>query len=374
LISYTQNEIDELLESKPFWGYMKNYIRDNTSIQQLTFRMLKREKKSWHTLRRYFEGIRKMTDFLKVDTPDHALLKIKASSDTAELVDDYISYLVNKELTPINIKAHFFGVKKWLITNRVRVDWEFIGKPKAATRIRDRVPTREELRRILNTGNLRDKALFMTAFSSGLRAGTLVKLKVKDFQSMEDVAMVEVEGGEGKKLGPGKWYFTFVTAETRQVVEDYLATRDTTPESPLFSRFDKEEFFDRYITNVSRQWRKLVKRAKLAFKVKNHNWMELHLHVLRKYFQTSCKLAGVPPDFYDFWMGHVSSKKEEYLNDSYFRATVEEHLKQYRKAIPSLTVFSDVQLEAEELRHKIAELEKLLGRVAVLEKKLTTKT
>lgn len=304
MISYTPDQIEQLIAEKPFWGYMKDYIREHGSIQQLTFRMLKREKKSWHTLRRYFEGVRKFVQYVEAEDPDGALEKIQAAGDPAEVVDDYINYLVNLGLSPINIKAHFFGVKKWLISNRVRVNWEFVGKPKVGSRIRDRIPTKEELRRIMNNANLRDRAMFMTALSGGLRSGTLVKLKVKDFKPIEDLAKIEVEGGEGKKLAEGKWYFTFVTPETRKVVEDYLASRtEATPESPLFATVHTvhtEEFFDKYLTNVSRQWRKLCKKTRLASKIRNHTWLKLHLHTLRKFFQTTCKMSGIKADFYDF--------------------------------------------------------------------------
>jgi len=88
------------------------------------------------------------------------------------------------------------------------------------SRTQDRIPSKEELRRIIRNANLRDKAMFMTALSSGLRGGTLVKAKVKDLKPIEDLAIIEVEGGEGKKLSEGKWYFTFITPETYRIVQD----------------------------------------------------------------------------------------------------------------------------------------------------------
>lgn len=370
---YTKAEIEELLETKPFWGYMKDYIRNNKSIQNLTFRMLKREKKSWHTLRRYFSGIKTLCEFLKVETPDAALEKIQAEDDPSFKLDDYVDYLTQKGFTPINIKSHWFGVKKWLISNRVTVEWSLIGRPKVATRIRDRIPTIQELRRILsNNVALRDRALFMTCATGGLRVGTAVRLKVKDYKPREDgYAIINVTGGEGKKLSAGMWYFTFITPETNQTIQDYLATRgNVKPEDPLFTRIDKPRAFDKYTTNVSRQWRRLLKRAKLAYKVENHTWMAMHLHVLRKFFQTSCNRAGVDAKYYDFWMGHVSTGKEHYLNDSYFRATVQEHLAEYRKVAPYLTIFGTIDVvKVEEFQRLRNEMEKLRAMVAELAQK-----
>jgi len=260
MAEFSKAEIEEVLETKPFWGYMKDYIRNNKSVQNLTFRMLKRERKSWHTLRRYFGGIKTLCEFLKAETPDGALEKIQAEDDPSFLLDDYIDYLTQKGFTPINIKSHWFGVKKWLISNRVTLKWELIGRPKVATRIRDRIPTIDELRRILsNNVALRDRALFMTCATSGLRIGTAVRLKVKDYTPFKNgYGMINVVGGEGKKLTEGMWYFCFVTQETNQIIQDYLATRgDVKDEDPLFTRIDKAKAFDKYTTNVSRQWKRL---------------------------------------------------------------------------------------------------------------------
>jgi hypothetical protein len=71
-----------------------------------------------------------------------------------------------KGFTPINLKAHWFGVKKWLVCNRVNknIEWGYISKPKVATQIGDKIPTRDELRLILsNKVSLRDKSFFMTS-------------------------------------------------------------------------------------------------------------------------------------------------------------------------------------------------------------------
>jgi integrase len=115
-------------------------------------------------------------------------------------------YLIGRGMTPINLKSHFFGVKKWIIANRMSLDWQLIGRPKVASHIKDRIPTPEELRRILsNDVSLRDRALFITCAVSGLRVGTATRIKVKDLQELEaSFGLIKVEGGEGKKLSEGK--------------------------------------------------------------------------------------------------------------------------------------------------------------------------
>ena len=331
-------------------------VSENESLRKLSDRMINREGKSIETLRRYLEGVQTFTEYMKADSPDVAIETLRGSSDITEKLDQYVNSLIAKGFTPINVKAHWFGVKKWLAANRVNgIDYAYITRPKVATCIRDRIPTKDELRLILsNKITLRDKAFFMVAVSSGLRIGALATLKVKDYKPIQDLGMITVEGGPNRKLANGKSFLTFITSETRKVLENYLQTRGSlSPDDPLFAK-DNGKPLSAYVTNISRQWRRLIRRANLSQKIEGHAYTELHAHVLRKFFQTNCKLAGCRPDFVDFWMGHHPVRQEEYLNDSYFRPSTEQHLTEYRKAALSLSVFESAELtnEIEQLKQE----------------------
>lgn len=80
-------------------------------------------------------------------------------------------------------------------------------------------------------------------------------------------------------------------------------------------------------------WNRLLEKAGLDDK--SHKWHELHFHTLRKYFQTQCQNAEVNRAYIEFWMGH----KGEYLDDSYFRANLKEHINEYQKAIFNLSIY-----------------------------------
>ena len=350
----------------------KILIEENETLTVLSNRMLVREGKSEETLRRYMDGINEFTEYVKASSADKALKILVESEDRTQKLDRFIDFLIKKGKKPVSIKANWQGVKKWLIANRINnIDWDYISRPKVASQIKDRIPTPEELRLILsNKVTLRDKAFFMTAASSGLRLGTLVTLKVGDFSVIEDLGKIEVEGGDGRKLAKGKSYFTFVTPETREIIEHYLQTRKgLSQEQPLFTKENGEPVAN-YVQNVSRQWRRIVKRANLLNKIPNHKWVELHGHTLRKFFQTHCKLAGCRSDFVDFWMGHHPTHSEGYLNDSYFRPDLKAHIFEYRKAVAHLQIFStktkeifDLQDELKSVKGKLAFLDKYIGSV-----------
>jgi integrase len=339
---------------------------NNQSINILKNRMLIREGKSEQTFKRYLDGIKDFTKFLKANTPDEALAAFSNTKDRTGKLDEFIDYMLSQKRSPIDLKAKWSGVKKWLIANRINnIDWDYISRPKVVSQIQDRIPTIEELKQILdNKVTLRDKAFFMTVASAGFRIGTALSLQVKDYKPIEELGMITVQGGEGRKLAIGKSYFTFVTPETRRLLEEYLKTRSgLTATSPLFAKESKgagEQFG--YVGNVSRQWTVLVKRAKLLEKIPNSRSFTLHGHSLRKFFQTHAKLSGCRADFVDFWMGHHPSGPNEYLNDSYFRPDLKEHLSEYRKAVLGLTVFdtgAKKDKEIEELRERMMKLENI---------------
>lgn len=335
-------------------------IKNNQTITILKNRMLVRENKSEQTFKRYLDGTKEFSKFMKTDTPDQALTAFSNLKDRTGKLDEFIDFMLTRKRSPINVKSLWFGVKKWLVSNRVNnIDWIYISRPQAISQIQDRIPTKPELQQILdNKVTLRDKAFYLVVASAGFRLGTALSLQVKDYKPIEELGIITVEGGEGRKLAKGKSYFTFLTPEARRILEEYLKTRELlSPEDPLFckeSKGTRKQFS--YIGNVSRQWTLLVKRAKLLEKIPGSRNYTLHGHSLRKFFQTHCKLAGCRADFVDFWMGHHPTGANQYLNDSYFRPDLQAHLTEYRRAVSNLEVFSDQGINAK----KLSELEQKL--------------
>jgi integrase len=336
-------------------------VETNTSLQRMQERMVVREEKSTETFRRYLDGIRNLQIHMKADSPDALLSVLTESKDLTAVLDSWVAGLQKTGKRPNNIKSMIMGVKKFLFSNRVNgVEWSFIGRPKVSVQLRDRIPSADELRLILsNNTTLRDKALFMTAACSGLRIGTLASLKAGDLTAYETTAFITVTGGKGRKLANGKEYQTWVTPETYTAIQEYFKLRDNLePTAPLFAKISKgQEGVSIYPQNVARQWIVLIERARLLKRIENHRMFDLHVHTLRKYFQTKCKLAGCKTSFVDLWLGHVVG---EYLNGSYFRPDIRESFNEYKKAIPALTIFSkaeEIKIELAELKEKVAELQ-----------------
>lgn len=348
-------------------------VEQNQSLQHMRDRMLIREERSMESFRRYLDGIANLQRFMKATSPDVIISALNESKDRTAILDDWMTNMQKEGKRPNNIKSMLMGVKKFLQCNRVNdVDWKFIGKPKVSIQIRDRIATSEELRRVLsNKTSLRDRALFMMAVSSGLRIGTIASLKVGDLTPYENTAFVTVAGGKGRKLAKGKEYHTWVTPEAFTTIQDYLKTRNNPDkDAPLFCKVNNgDEGISIYPQNIARLWLKMIKRAKLFKKIENHSMYDLHVHTLRKFFQTRSKLAGCETRFVDLWLGHTAS---EYLNGSYFRPDIRESYNEYKKAISDLTIFGKEELELHSVKTKLeTENQELRKEISDLRQQLT---
>lgn len=329
-------------------------------------KLIRRGRITETTLESYLKGIREFCVLLGYDNPETAIEEIRGKEDKEEYFDDLIGTLKEKGLSDTRITNVYKAVKWWLNLNRIDVDWREVILPSVIRKIEDRCPTKEELRRILNISNLRDKALILVASSSGLRRNTLITLKVGDVNfDYPDIAKItvkreyEVEGKvyrSGRKITKSRtFYVTFISPEAKKMLLEYLDQRrhlneKVTEESPLFSSIRLKElgqFLSKTYLDV--HWGRLLKRANLA--KKSGDWFELHFHTLKKYAETNFINAGVKPTYREFWLGHRGS----YLESSYFRGEEEQHLKEYRKAIESLSILSVPIMSKEDIRKQIVE-------------------
>ena len=338
-----------------------------------------RNPKSIYTITQYCQAIRIFTYYLKVKNPDIALETVKAS-DVFKIVDGFIDYLAKeRKFAPKTICTTFYGLKYWLETNEIDIELlEKLVLPKSSIVLtEDRIPTREELHTIMDFANIRDKTLIEIAVSSGLRIRTIASLKWKDLtlnpytlieQEVPEPtpAMIKIEPLTGRKTT--KKYFTFITPECKKALIKYKEWRERKGEKiNLESRliasvygegqekyFKNKKFGDPITTNtIFVIWQRLL--AKAGLNTKSHKMNELHFHVLRKYFKTQCVNSGIKSNYIEFWLGH----KGEYLDNSYFRATLQNHLTEYQKAIPNLSVYETPIIS--ELDRRKQQVSDLLG-------------
>jgi len=317
------------------------------------------------TLDSYVKSVAQFCELLGFNEPEECLKFIASKEEKERYIDSLITQFQNEGLSNTRIVSIMKGVKRWLGLNKVDIEWRDIILPSVEIKEEDRAPTKPELRRILSVCNIRDKALVLVATSSGLRRKALVTLTFGDVNfDYHDVARIIVKKRykirgktfkSGRKIGRKRTFFvTFITPEAKKALLDYKKYREETgetitEESPLFTSTRKKElgkFLSAQYLDV--HWGRLLKKAHLT--EKSTEWFIIHLHTLKKYAETQFINAGCNPSYREFWLGHSGS----YLESSYFRGEEMEHLEEYRKSIPHLSIMEVPRISREDIRKEVA--------------------
>lgn len=137
------------------------------------------------------------------------------------------------------IKTSWYAVKSWLRFNEVAIEWAPpLDAQPAATLDAERVPTAEELRRLLSVLSSRDRAAVLILASSGVRVGVLANRfeaggltlesfpdlvlggKIPHFNKVPAILHVPAKLSKTRKE-----YYTFITAEAAEALVAYLQER-----------------------------------------------------------------------------------------------------------------------------------------------------
>ena len=325
------------------------------------------------TTRTYAWGVYYFCGGMGYSDPETALEDLKAKRRVfVKEVDSFIETRLNLGNASKTVHAWLSGIKKWAIVNDVDVSgWEKIEQPRVETVEEDRAPKAEEVRALMDIENPRDRVITAIAISSGLRIGTLVTLRWRefDFDSYEDIGIIKVSKDVGRKFqnSKAKYFMTFITPETKKLLLQHRLKlqnqgMDVSLDAFVFPSRQRERIS---VSQFRNQWNLYLKQ--LSLNKKFRRTYELHVHTLRKFFRTQCEVSGVKRSFFEHWMGH----KGGYLDDSYFRPELETHVEEYRKAIPNLTIYgtqipSEVSKKLEKVDVQSREIQELREEVVSL--------
>jgi len=340
----SEEEVFRIPEDWRMPRFMKRQIEQSQSLTRLAVRMYRRggaARSAWI----YSYHVVKFCHWLKLP-PDDA---IKTKFDWAAMINEYIDYLrVTTNVSPAYANQALASLKKWLRINGIDVGWGGVEGSRGWQVERDRVPTKEDLRKILSVADLAIKVLAEVAISSGLRLGTILSLRLKDIKMEFETPAIIVKP-ELAKDRPRRGFITFLSPEAKSMVQAHLREREIrgealTPESFLITA-ERPAGARITVEAADQNWRRLLKRVGMY--TKGHRWGIYHPHTLRKYFSTWTKLSGVDSWVVEFFMGHRSG-----INQVYFMAGAEDLenpqllerlMKEYRKALPALEIFNEAE-------------------------------
>ena len=246
----------------------------------------------------------------------------------ADLIDDYVISREKKGNAGSYIKSTVKGVKSWLLFNGIKLPRQIKVKDadKSPTLSEERIPTPDELKRIFNSGDSRERTACALVAFTGVRIGVLGNYKGNDGLRLKDIPDLKVEGKEITFLRvpaqvnireelskSGKKYFTFLGQEGCMYMENYLIERIRsgeviTPESAIITAAKLGFRGKQHITavNVGDLMRNAIRNAGFTWRP----------YVLRAYFDSRLLLAQderlIQRDYRAFFMGHVGDIEHRY--------------------------------------------------------------
>ncbi len=247
----------------------------------------------------------------------------------------------------------------------------------------DRIPSMEEIHKIIEHSDVRGKALTLVLCSSGIREGAIENLTVRNLKPIRINAHEHDVERRPRTMGRltvyegdvGEEYVTFVTPEAYEALQSYLDWRSEHGEtisdgSPLFrDKFDP--LVTAYLTYdggkpeepkrmtgamIGAYYNRLFYEC--GFRTSPKRRHEFTVHGFRKWFKTHCENAGVKPIVTELLMGHSVG-----ISDSYYRPTEKDLLEEYLKAVDALTISNEnrLKMQVEVLAATTKETEEMIN-------------
>jgi hypothetical protein len=243
------------------------------------------------------------------------------------LLMDYVS-AKEKQHAGSYIKSTVKAVKSWLAYNGVELKRKIKirGADETPSLKEERVPTKDELRRILLSASKQARVSSVFLAHAGLRPETIGDYKGQDGITIRDLPELTIGHGEANfqtipamvivrsSLSKARHqYFTFLTEEACGYVKDYLEERARNGEklgqnSAIVRPKVAGKQFIRTV-NVGDMIRSALRGA-------GYSWRP---YVLRSFFDTQLMLAEskglVLRDYRMFWMGHKGDIENRYTTN-----------------------------------------------------------
>jgi integrase len=294
------------------------------------------------------------------------------SKDNPNLLQSYLIKFINFQKQRIENKAiaegtlhnYIKAIKLFLSMNDIIINWKRIGKGVPAERHSAdvRIPTVEEIKKLLEHADRRIKPIVFTMLSAGFRVGSWDYLKWKHvipiFRNDTIVAAKIIL--KNTKIN-NREYFSFITPEAYHSLKNWMDFRqlhgeEITGESWLmrdtWQKIDRNHGhriglakFPKKLQAISIQnmireaWQVQGVRDKLLDpQIKRHEFKANH--GFRSFFETKCQEARMHHNFIKILMDHSFGESE-----NYHKPTEDELLDEYLMAVDQLTISNEERLK-----------------------------
>jgi len=225
----------------------------------------------------------------------------------------------------------------------------------------EHIPNKTEMYQIIDmASSLRDKALLLLLFQSGVRVNVVEHLTYGDVadQISEDLIVLKITGDLDHKLRGRDipFYYTFLNGEGAETLTRYckLTHKNSKPETPLFSTKGKKPITQRWVWEVVKM---CTERA--GFKPRT-----ISTHTIRKAFRKIVRRTDIDDDDKEQLMGHVIQGSREAYYD---KKDVELIREAYQKCNFTREILESNYVK---MKNELEQLQSLPGMVEELKREL----
>ena len=291
--------------------------------------------------------LRRLGSFCKTFNVTPQALVSSSEGELHNLMLDLVSSMEKAGHAGSYIESTLKAIKSWLSHNgkETRRKIRIKGARDTPSLKDERVPTKEELKRIVLAGNPKARMACILVAHSGARIEVLGNYNGNDGLRIADLPEIQIENGSAgfkqkptlvvvrKELSKARHqYFTFLSEEGCEYLKDYLEERmrdgeELTPNSPLITPKRRMKPFIR-AGNIGDTIREAMRAAGFTWRP----------YVLRSYFDTQLMLAEskglVLRDYRQFWMGHKGDIENRYTTNKHKlpEAVIEDMRDAYRRS------------------------------------------
>ncbi len=256
-----------------------------------------------------------------------------------------------REITGSTVNNYLKSIKLFCEMADISIPWKKIsrGLPRGRNYADDRIPTDDEIQKLLEYPDRRIKAIVYTMTSSGIRLGAWDYLKWGHIRPIERdgeivAAKVIVYAGEDEE------YFTFISKEAMSSLMDWMKYRENSGELISEESWLMRDLWDTgavqggpgLVTRpnklASAGIKRLIERAIWAqgLRKRLENGKKRHpyqaVHSLRKWFKTRAENGGMKPINVEILLCHSVG-----ISSAYYRPTETDLLEDYLKIVDLLT-------------------------------------
>lgn len=246
---------------------------------------------SKNTIKTYLNNIEYLIEFLNKNICEITSQDIKKYLSSSRVSDATYNLRINAFKSLYEVLRYHHETEN-IICNNPTDGLKKIKEEKAR-----KIPLTKEEQYIIirNCKNIRDKAIFTTLISTGLRIHELINLTLKQYLNRGEYGEIHLEVNKGSYRDE----YAYINEETAKVIDEYLKTRKEGCEYLFVSNGGKQ--MDR--TCISRT---LKNTARRSGEIEEYRISQFSNHLLRHTTATNMVNEDVPMDVIAKYLRHHS--------------------------------------------------------------------